>query len=92
VAKFLENAFLDLTTTGAKPSNPRKRIGIRRRTFATARFFAPSGPAHDRIDLAGKKKGRTEFRKEYRKVEEQAATIEQQERRLTELARAVAKF
>ena len=33
-----------------------------------------------------------EFLKEHRKVEEQAATIEQQERRLTELERAVAKL
>jgi hypothetical protein len=33
-----------------------------------------------------------EFIKEHRKVEEQAATIEQQERRLTELERAVAEL
>ena len=33
-----------------------------------------------------------EFLKEHRKVEEQAATIEQQERRLTELERAVAEL
>jgi len=33
-----------------------------------------------------------EFLKEHRRVEEQAATIEQQERRLTELERAVAEL
>ena len=33
-----------------------------------------------------------EFLKEHRKVEEQAATIEQQERRLAELERAVAEL
>jgi hypothetical protein len=33
-----------------------------------------------------------EFFKEHRKVEEQAATIEQQERRLTDLERAVAEL
>ena len=33
-----------------------------------------------------------EFLKEHRKVEEQAATIQQQERRLTELERAVAEL
>jgi hypothetical protein len=33
-----------------------------------------------------------EFLKEHRKVKEQAATIEQQERRLTELERAVAEL
>src|SRR4030095_6923141 len=44
---------------GAKSSNARKRIRIRRRTFAPLGFFALSGPANQRINVAGKKKGRT---------------------------------
>jgi hypothetical protein len=48
-----------LTTEGAKQSNARKRIRIRRRAFAPLGFFAPSGPANRRTNVAGKKKGRT---------------------------------
>ena len=44
---------------GAKPSNARKRIRIRRRTFAPLGSSLPFGLANHRINVAGKKKGRT---------------------------------
>jgi hypothetical protein len=51
-------AFFWLTTMGAKPSKCAQTDSNQAEDICPARFFAPSGPANHRIDVAGKK-GRT---------------------------------
>src|SRR4030095_6400397 len=44
---------------GAKPSNAAQTDSNQAEDICPARFFAPSGPANRRLNVAGKKKGRT---------------------------------